>query len=222
MMEGDKPRDWATLKLNNAGEIPSSGGTREEGSGFLEAVYGVWFQPAATFRQLGVSGRFRWGLLLYALFLLFDQLALAAAGAPHWEHILGNWGLREAVALVFVLYPLAIGFMFGAVALVHACALLLGGKGDVRGYFAAAAFAGLPSIFIPLSRFLTFWGALSLRIPIYIWMVVLHILAIRECYQVSTARAILIGLISPVFLFLAILWLVVWAEILFPGMFQWS
>jgi hypothetical protein len=221
-----KLKEWATLNLKATPETPppSNEVFGGEGVGLLEAIYGVMFQPVATLRQLGGRGRFRWGLLIFALILLFDQVVVTATmEGPYWEAVVGV----SAGSLFIALYPILMGIVFAAVAVLHACAVLLGGKGHFRGFFAATAFAALPMVFLSLLSFWEYIGGSSpnlvitvLSLLISLWILVLQTLAIRESHSVSTGKAILIVFLPLIFLLGTTVWLVSWGMALLPHPFE--
>lgn len=217
-------REWATvnLKVTRKEETPAGEPQRPQGNqgiGVLEAVYGIIFQPVATLRQLSTWGRFRWGLFIYALILLFDQVVVSATlPSTYWETMMGV----SAGTLFVALYPALMGITFTAVAVLHACALLLGGKGQFRGFFAATAFAALPMVFLSLLSFLEYMGSLSgffSAVPslvVALWLLVLQVLAVRESHLVSTGKAVLICFLPFMFMLVSLLWLVGWGAALVP------
>ncbi|MHB9143958.1 MAG: YIP1 family protein [Symbiobacteriia bacterium] len=180
---GDQPQDSAVAK-------------------FLDDLYGVLFSPRATFEDLAARPPLGMGLLLYLLILVVD----AVAALPALAAVLGRFALGQllqgatSVLMPSFLVLTALGWLVSA-AFLHLVAEWLGGQGRATAFFTLGAFYRVPLLFLaPLAL------AASVTIPtlarplgllLWLWSLVLEILALRANYRFGTDRAIL-TLVLPV------------------------
>jgi len=170
--------------------------------GFLETVYGVLFDPAATFRRMREEPPL--GLTIGVVTLVNAATALmsvltvgALPGGPsEFEVTLSR--LAPVIALAgFLLWYLK---WLGYGAVLHLTAQLLGGEGGPRTTLVAYGLTGLPSLFLlPLQGLMAVLRpggtAESLLtavfgLAVFIWSVVLLVLALREMHNLTTGRAV--------------------------------
>lgn len=178
---------------------------------FLELVYGVFFQPVQTLRYLSVQQKFLWGNLVFIGTYIFSSLmgfAVSRGQLPQYGLTQEEMQILSALAgksWILVL-PLAWGFWFTMVSIYHALAGLLKGRGSIAGIFAAFGFTSLPLLVGALVNFLESSLQLGGQVAglfgvlIFIWIVVLQVIALRENYLVSTGRAVFIWFLPWIFL----------------------
>jgi len=170
---------------------------------FFELLYGVLFTPAATFvriardRPLGPA---------VAVFLVAQALSAISAGFV----AAGELPAAAVAALPAVLFPLSvlggIAGWFLSAAVLHLLAEFFGGTGRGYNLFVTLGFTGLPGIFLaPVALFARGrleWIYNLLAFAVFIWSVVLMVIAIRAVHRLSTGRAVL-TLFVPFLVFLA-------------------
>ncbi|SHJ56476.1 Yip1 family protein [Desulfofundulus thermosubterraneus] len=186
--------------------------------GFLDIIYGVFFDPRATFRRLAASPPLGLAVLIFTLVNLAGALMGALVGyrltLPPGHPYMGMHWLAPAAPLVAVA-----GLVFQYVkwvvvsALLHLTAGLLGGRGRASGILTITALAALPALtMIPvdLLLFLLDTRGISLTVvtailglAVFIWGVVLVVLGLMEVYQFSASRALLTVLLPPAVIILS-------------------
>ncbi|HAI20729.1 MAG TPA: hypothetical protein DCM14_02305 [Clostridiales bacterium UBA8153] len=151
----------------------------------LDLSYGTLFQPASTARRIC---RERPLGMATGVYLTAGVLA-AAFGAR-------NLALQVPVAPVAVGLALLGGVLWPVYAgLLQIAGELLGGRGKGIALLAATGFAGLPNALVPvaglLGRLAGEWvGGLLLMVVLPAWVTALHVIAVRECHELSTGRAV--------------------------------
>lgn len=165
--------------------------------GFLETLYDVLFHPTAALRTISIEKKVgqSFGAFLISLFVpaCAVYFGLQNADLPRIAGIVMLFQVIGGMLLWFA----GAGF-FGLVA------ELFGGRGTAVGLLAGMGFAYFPRVFIvPLvvlstflpqnlqSLLLVFFGSL-----IVLWIITLHVIAIREAYLLSTIRAAIV-VITP-------------------------
>ncbi|MEW6725924.1 YIP1 family protein [Desulforudis sp. 1088] len=174
----------------------------------LELVYGVLFDPVATFRRLAESPP------LGTTFILITILNAAAVLmglftlrlAPHEVFGAVGAGLSVGIALGSFFLWYVKWLCYGAV--LHLVAQLFGGTGHARATLVAYGLASLPGLFMfPVqSLSLLFTGKSAGFIPglasvgLFIWSVVLLVVGMREMHRMETARALAVVFLPAVVL----------------------
>lgn len=119
-------------------------------------------------------------------------------------------GSRLSGAFLALHIALELIIWFCSSALFHLTASLAGGRGEAVGLFCAFGYVGLPHLYIipaaalsqslPAAfRVLLLAGAIS---GLTAWTAWLKVLALRECYGLSTAKSLLVFLM-PLFVLIA-------------------
>jgi hypothetical protein len=171
---------------------------------FLELVYDVLFHPSIALRVIAAErkvdysfGAFLISLLIPVGGMYFGLQATFISGA------VGFFALIEIIG----------SFLFWIVgaSVLALIAEFFGGRGTVMGLLDATGFAHLPRVFfVPLSVLAfalpngirTLFLGLS-GIIIVFWTLALYVIAIREAYELSSVRAIMV-LITPWLAMLAV------------------
>lgn len=186
--------------------------------GFLDIIYGVFFDPRATFRRLAARPPLGLAVLIFTLVNLAGALMGALVGyrltLPPGHPSMGmNW-LAPAAPLVA-----AAGLVFQYVkwvvvsALLHLTAGLLGGRGKASGILTVTALAALPALaMIPVDLLLLLLDTRGmpltmvtaiLGLAVFIWGVVLVVLGLMEVYHFTASRALLTVLLPPAIIILS-------------------
>jgi hypothetical protein len=202
---------------------PVSGGPEPEGRSFLadlaELVYGIFFSPVETLREVASRPRSPLAATFTAYLVVVFTGGLASGGV--WVQTMGRLGqaggmpapagaglgVALALALASVLIgPILLFVKTGVLGLVSA---LLGGSGDPRRLLAALSLTYVPAVvtvpFGLLSSGSPALGALSalLTIAVLVWRLALDIIALREVHHFGTGRAVAAALVPPAALVLA-------------------
>jgi len=189
-------------------EGPQEVGENQEKAGLLgtilELVYGVFFQPAATFRDLPERRPVGATVVLF-LFNLVTTLVVATATVGR--------NLPPFLAGFLSSFTLTMGFLtalaawFGVAGILQILAELFGGQGRGFDLWLATALAALPGIFyVPVNLLTPFLGAKKpiLVIALFLWEVILTTLAVRETHHLSTLRAMTVVLLPILFFLLSL------------------
>ncbi len=185
---------------------------REEG--LLETAVSVIAQPVSTLRMVTQQRKLGWAIIVLVVVSLASSLTSAASPTPFGLGGGTDFPLPvdpstfRTVALVgaAILGPLMglIGLAIAA-AIFQILSMILGGKGSYVGLFSGLAFASVPSIIgtpfnlLPLAIGVAGQVLSGLvGFGLFIWTVVLTVIAIRENHQFSTGRAVAVFLIPVV------------------------
>ena len=186
---------------------------------FLELLYDVLFHPGSALRVIATERKVGYSLGAFLISILI----------PLWAVVFGlkTAGISAAVSIVVLIQIIGslLLWVVGS-AVFGLIAEFFGGRGTAMGLLAGIGFAHVPRIFIvPLlvvSSVLpeviqTMFIALS-GIVVVFWTLALHAIAVREAYDLSLARAVLVlgtPLLAVVVFFLVML--------VFAGsiLFQW-
>jgi hypothetical protein len=179
----------------------------------FDLLYGIIAKPVNTFRYLTAEKPWVKGALIYVLISWITTLAGLPAQLESFEQLdalsnVSNVNLRAAaiIALVLIFPIVSAAGLFIMGGIYHLLAKLLKGQGEFKGIIASLGFANFPSILITPFYLLYFIGGsvakaialiitLSISFAFGIWVLVLDVLAIRENYKLSTARAVAVCLI---------------------------
>ena len=170
------------------------------GGSIWEDWYGILFTPSDAIKRIAVEQ-----CKLRAAFTLIITLL------PLWAVF---FALRQANELSGVLFSLHIAvellIWFCGSAVFHLAASLAGGRGESVGLFCALGYTGLPQLyFIPIAAIAQFQPAAfriillaAAIIMLTAWTAWLKVLALKECYDFSTAKSVLVFL-TPLFLLIS-------------------
>lgn len=163
----------------------------------FDVMYDVLFQPKMGMRVIADKKNIGQSLIVFFLSLLIPLWALyfglKASSVTAMVHIV--IGLKIIASLMLWIIGTAVW---------HLIAEFFGGRGTAVGLFSALGFAYFPSVLIvPLwvfaallpANFKSIMMAL-VALLILSWSFVLHIVAIKEVYQFSTTKAVLV-LVTP-------------------------
>ncbi len=194
---------------------PSRGGPEPERrslfADFAELVYGIFFSPVKTLKEVASRPRSP----LPATFTAYLAVAFTGglAGGGVWVQTMrelgqtagmppvagAGLGVAVASALAAVLIgPIGLFIKTGVLGLVSS---LLGGTGEPRRLLAALSLTYVPSVVtVPFSLLASAGpalGALSAfaTIGVLVWRLVLDIIAIREVHGFGTGRAVAAALL---------------------------
>lgn len=212
-------------------EAPENGGIIR--SGLFDLVYGVLFNPVATFKKIKEGPPLPYAALLF--FLLAGSNAVASLSffrsavtdfpaadlAPVIQALSGLLPFIVFFALVFAGLR---WFLYGAV--LHLVAEIWGGKGSPRGTLTIYALAALPGVFLITVELLL----RLLRVPdiaaaalsgitgfgVLVWGVVLLVLGLREVHGFSTGLAAL-TVLTPVAVLIVLVMLSIAAVMVLAG-----
>jgi hypothetical protein len=175
--------------------------------GFLELIYGVLFNPRPTLRQVAVQPPVGLTVLIFTLVSVVNVLSsvlmttgkgnLAFPGLPQTTAQVIQ-AFIPAIALLWLGLKYLQWFVYSGV--LHLVATLLGGRGYAQGVFAVTGLAILPSLFIVPLNLLFYWVRTPsftiiitlLSLLIYVWGIILVIIGLREVYNFSTGKALLV------------------------------
>ncbi|MEQ8173796.1 MAG: YIP1 family protein [Syntrophomonadaceae bacterium] len=168
-----------------------------------DAIYGVFFQPAATLRQISEDKPLAKGLILYILVSLLGVLFNQGVESSRDNSILAGgagWALG-ALSVFFALVNLFV--MTGVMSLL---ADIIYKKSNPSGILACFSFAALPGV-MGGAVYYTFFllgmegvGAACL-FAISIWVMVLGVLSLRESLDLDTGQSVLLFLVPPLAVF---------------------
>lgn len=185
---------------------------------FLDILYGIIFSPRQTMKTvgrqkpLGPSVALLLGVNLLTIVLLFFSFN----DNQTFPNILPQAGIPLEAAKKF-LYVSSIGlffirliYLFAITACYNLLGELLGGKGNAIGLLSALCLTSIPEIFsVPLlflGRLLPLGSTLNTlgNFLLWLWSLVLSILALREVLELSTGKALLVFFL-PLLVFLTII-----------------
>jgi len=177
--------------------------------GLSEIVVGVITRPTATMREIS-RGRFL--PLAIAMFFLSALIANASSVLTETEmtQLLGG-----SIPALLVMMLIALFYLFGNTVLCYALARLFRCRGSFVTLLSLLAVANVPSVFTaPLALVRVMPGLVGEifyglgMIILGVWIAVLGVFAVRETFQLSAGRAVMIYLL-PFILVLALLMLVI-------------
>jgi hypothetical protein len=182
--------------------------------GFAETVTGIITSPAATMREISSGNALYMALPAFILAMLVSNAATVLTEAELVQ-LLG--GPAPALA---ALTAFSFLFLVSQSGLCYFLARLFGCRGRFAALLSLLALANVPSIFTaplaltmlvpdPAATILHGLGSFTL----VVWIIALSVLAVRETFQVSAGRAVIIYLL-PLFLFLALVAALVLAVLL--------
>lgn len=162
--------------------------------------------PIAVFRRLRESPQVALGLVTAAV-----GQAVVALGTGQMETYrpmdlpLESPGPVGGLVLALFVFLLT-------VCVLHGSAQLMRGRGSFSAAISALGLASLPLVlFAPVFVFATLTGLAALSVTVKtllgLWSVVLNVVAVREVYQISTARALgvfFVGLVGVTLLFVGV------------------
>ncbi|HAG08923.1 MAG TPA: YIP1 family protein [Desulfotomaculum sp.] len=178
-----------------------------EKPGFLELIYGVLLDPRPTIRQVAGQPPVGLTVLIFTLVSVVNVLSSVLVTVGKGNLVfpgLPQTAVQTIHALIPVIILLWLGlkylqwFVYSGV--LHLVATLLGGRGYAQGVFAVTGLAILPSLFIVPLNLLFYWIMTPsftiivtlLSLLIYVWGIILVIIGLREVYNFSTGKALLV------------------------------
>lgn len=161
--------------------------------GLAEAVVGMISSPVATMREMSQGSFLRVSLTVFFLVLLPVSLSTALTDTALAAQLGGP-------AVVFaVLITLSLLIFFTQAGLCFATARLFGARGSFSGLLSLLALANVPSIFmVPYALLRLAPGIIGSvlhglgSLVLTVWVGILAVIAVRETFQLSTGRALLI------------------------------
>lgn len=161
----------------------------------FEILYDVLFQPQIAMRTIAEQKNIPQTLSVFFLSIII----------PIWAMYFGMQAAGMSTMIYFFIAVKIVGSMvmwFVGTAIWHLIAEFYGGKGSALGLFSALGFSYFPQIFIvPLWVFAALLPV-SMRtivmtlaaLVIVCWSLFLSITAMREVYQITAAKAVLVML----------------------------
>jgi len=150
----------------------------------LSWLTGVISNPVTTFHEISREKPVGWALAVYLAGVLLVLLAL-------------DTGFLFAV---FWLFFAVVGIVILA-GVFHLAALLLGGRGGYTGMVCALGFAGFLYFLIPPLYLLGVTGGIPVRLLVFaftllimLWMLILYALGIKENYQLTAGKSVVVAL----------------------------
>ncbi|HPZ42748.1 MAG TPA: Yip1 family protein [Bacillota bacterium] len=214
---GPEQEQGQSFAAGGAEHLPAGTGQEdgeEPGPGFLELVYGVFFEPRSTMQKVAHRPPLGQAVLLVTILNLLGTGAWFVAAARVLERELNVTSLGLFGPSLQALLPLGAvtvflwGYFkwFAYSALLSLAAEVLGGLGSARGVMAASGLASLPAVLLVPVQLLTFGaGSESLAVNMFsglaglavaIWILVLNTIGVREVHSLSTGRSLL-AVLSP-------------------------
>ena len=183
--------------------------------GVLESAAGVLSRPVDTLRRVTSHPRVWWALLVAALIAVGSALA-GAGEAERFDGFPGSFAPVDRggafVAVTVIVAPLvSVLLLLAWAGIVHGVARLLGGRARYEGTLSGFGFAqvpsalGIPAQLLPLA--LGRGGAVLsglIQFGLFIWVLVLEVITVRENHALSTGRAVA-ALLIPVGVVLVLL-----------------
>lgn len=184
-----------------AAPASSSPESQQRRRGAVSLLVDILAAPVDAFRYL--SAQLHVGLALVVAVASTLTLSAQPTLFPFAEEALG---LETETSFAVPLIVSLLTFVLVA-ALYHVVARLLGGRNGFVYILQAVAFSSLPDVlaapFYVLHRVVDIPGLVSLvSIGTNVWTIILSVIALREVYGFSTARAVAAFLISFVILFM--------------------
>lgn len=168
-----------------------------------DTIYGLFFQPAATMRQISEDKPLVRGIILYILVSLLGVLFNQGVEASRENSMLAGgsgWALG-AFSVFFALINLFV--MAGVMSLL---ADIIYKKSNPTGVLACFSFAALPGV-LGGAVYYTFFllgmegvGAACL-FAVSLWVLVLWVLSLRESLDLDTGQSVLLLLVPPLAVF---------------------
>lgn len=200
---------WQRADRPAVGEPPTEG--------LLETAVGVFTSPTQTLRTVTGHPNVWWAITLFVVVGVLTGIAsYAQPDVPQdWMRDFdgadqfGEFGQTMAT-IGLVLSPITTPLFGALIALVlHGMARMFKGEGTYKGMFVGAAFAYLPySLTLPLQLLGAALGTAGVILAgmigfgVWIWVVVLTVVAVRENYRLTTGKAVGVVLIPIAALFL--------------------
>ena len=174
----------------------------------LDILYQVLASPSKALEEISKRKRLGWAMItavFIAVVLSFILLPNPPELAEEIFHIeKGSFNPALAIFLCVIIFLAAL-FIEGVI--FHLIAVLLGGRGNYLGIVCGLCFACFPFIFFtPLMLFRALLGASGIilyhigSLLLFLWVLVLSIIAIRQNYHFSMGRAITIYFIPGIIL----------------------
>ncbi|MBI4734007.1 MAG: YIP1 family protein [Rubrobacteridae bacterium] len=181
----------------------------------FDLLYGVLVKPSSTFKYISAKKPWVTGALLYLLSTWIGMVAGLPAQRDSFRAFdSGNLTESSIVIIVIIALILVLPFflefgLFIMGGIYHLLAKLLKGEGSYKGIIASLGFASSPQVLLtplsllffvegPIGKIIAMGITFSLSFAFSIWVLILNILAVRENYKLSTARAIAVCLIPIV------------------------
>lgn len=172
--------------------------------GLAEVIVGIIGSPVATMRKVNREHSLPLSLAIFLLVMLVVSLATVLTDATLLAQLGG------LAVFIVVLIPLSLIFLFTQAGACFGAARLLGARGSFRNLLSLLALANVPSLFMAPLALLRFVPGIAGSVlhglgslVLSIWVMVLAIIAVRETFQVTTGRAVLICYL-PILLLVAL------------------
>lgn len=182
-------------------------------NGLVDLMTGVIFAPGEAFRDLTERRSVLVASILYIVSGLPAIIISQALYPENQASLTAPLLVQSVLIAVFSLFILA--------GLVHLSARILGGEGEYMQMVQGFGFAGLPRLL--LAVFIPFAYSMGTRIEsalgyanvvMFVWTLVLGVIAIRETHEFTTGRAI-----GTIFVMLGLLLVVGTAIVFIIGTF---
>lgn len=158
--------------------------------GILDWIWGVITSPMPTLREICGEKPVGWAIVVVLVAFFLSGIASFLLGPAPAEMPISP----GTMVILITLMALPIAFIWAG--LVQGAAWILKGRGAYFGIFSGLCFADVPYLFSPIIALLTFLGTIGnilfsiFFFGLWIWSIVLAIMAIRGNYGFTTGRAI--------------------------------
>ncbi len=170
----------------------------------FDALYDVLFQPKIAMKMIAEQKKISQAVIVFFLSLVI----------PLWALYFGMQDVGMSAMVPFVIGFKIVSSMlmwFMGAAVWHLIAEFLGGRGTGVGLFTTLGFAQFPQVFIVPLWVIAALLPVSLKsimmaiaaLTIFSWSFFLTITAIKEVYEFSTAKAMLV-MITPILVILVV------------------
>lgn len=188
---------------------------KTEKLGIADLVYGILFNPTATFRQISEEPPLFYGFVIFVTVVVLTSIvsALVPVEISEVPPPLADIFVQAKPLLAIVGAIFTLIFWMVQAGVLHLFAELLGGRGRATGVLTALALADIPTVMvIPLQiisyfttgTFLGSFLTVSSSLIMFFWVLALTVIGLREIHQLSTGRAVA-ALLAPMGMFLLII-----------------
>lgn len=177
-------------------------------NGILDILYQVLASPSTALEDIGKRKCLGWSIIAAVFasvvlsFILLPNPPELAEGILNMDK--GSFNRALAIFLCVIIFLIA---LFTEGVIFHLIAVLLGGRGDYLGIVCGLCFACFPLVFFtPLMLLRASLGSGGIilyhigSLFLFLWALALGIIAIRQNYHFSLARAITTYLIPNILL----------------------
>ncbi len=166
------------------------------GLDFMDLVYGIFFTPRKTIRQVVDNPPFSQALVVFFIVNILSTILMAVS----LGNTLSSRVFSKAPA-AFIVAGLVIGFFdwFVVTGIFHLLAEFFGGRSRGLALFTLVALANLPRLLNVPVALISFTPARALGVLLSLaitgWVAVLYVIAISEVHGLSTGQSVAVVLL---------------------------